>query len=79
METTKNAANAIYNLVKHINPYEVSDIDKPEYIQNMLGMTLEENIKCLQDYICENYETVKDFLEDKYVVNLYNNILRRIK
>ncbi len=79
METTKNAANVIYNLVKHINPYEVSDIDKPEYIQNMLEMTLEENIKCLQDYICENYETVKDFLEDKHVVNLYNNILKRIK
>lgn len=79
METTKNAANAIYNLVKHINPYEVSDIDKPEYIQNMLGMTLEENIKCLQTYICENYEHLIDFLEDSYTLNLYNNILKRIK
>ena len=79
MKTTKQDALKIYELSIYIDPYGVCSIDKPEIIQNIMSQSLEDNLKLLQDYICENYAETRHLLEDDKAMRLYLNILRRTK
>ena len=70
METTKKQALKIYNIIKWINPYEVCDLDKEMHINNLMSLSLEDNINELDNYIVDGYET-RDLLNDTTLLKKY--------
>lgn len=70
MKTTKKQALKIYNIIKWINPYEICDLDKETHINNLMSLSLEDNINELEQYICDGYET-RDLLNDTTLLKKY--------
>lgn len=79
MKTTRYDAEALYEIGNYIDPYASCQMDKKEEMEALMSQTLEDNIKYLQEYICEGYDSVLAIIEDDGLLRRYLNILRRLK
>ena len=78
MKTTRYDAEKIYNLGNHIDPFQSCSMDKPEIINAIMDLSLEENIEQLKEVILESYESI-DVLNDTELMRQYLNITRRLR
>jgi hypothetical protein len=76
MKTSIRQALMLYDIAKWIDPYEICDLDKKDFVKSAVNYSLEANINDLNDYIARRYE-IKDFLEDKILVKKYTKLLEQ--
>ena len=79
METTKYDALKFYEIANYIDPFQSCYMDKKEEIESIMSQSFEDNLKYLQEYICEGYDDVKDLLDNEILLNMYLNLVKRGK
>ena len=77
MKTSIRQALMLYDIAKWIEPFEICDLDKKDFVKSATNYSLEANINDLNDYIARRYDNVKDFLEDKILVKKYTKLLEQ--
>lgn len=76
MKTTREQSLKIYNIVKWINPYDISNLDKEEIMQNTMKNDFEKNINELDLYIINHYEAKIELLHDTTLLKKYLNLIK---
>lgn len=68
--TTLAQAKLIYKIAHFIAPFEICEADKPEYLKELMSVSMTKNLDSLNEFIFESYN-VKDLLNDTRLLKMY--------
>ena len=73
MKTTRSQAKLLYQITNHIDPYNSDDSS----IKELMKKSIESNLKELEKYLCDYFDSIKELLDNYYLMTLvgklYNN------
>lgn len=78
METTQKIAKLLLKIKCQIDPYEICSLDKKDILNEVMSISVEDNLGHLTNYINTMYESVQDLLEDRELIKLIARLYKEI-